>query len=171
LEHKRKPIERCLSPIRDSDSPSTKKRKKRSQTRKNCTLRKKLAKKQGEKKQPEKKMLPQEILEMVQCKLFTCVPKPRLQLVYLNPISTTLNPIVSVRVMDHIFSLDSSFKNPTIPYENFKPLFGDIKHFKRTSCVKHDTTTGIFEFVIEERFPEKWKIFKGEETFGYFIEW
>ena len=171
LEYKKKPIERCLSPVRDSDSPKTKKRKKRSQTRKNCTLRKKIEKKQIEKKQIDKKMLPQEILDMMNCKLFPVTPKPILQLVYLTPMPTSINPIVSVRVMDHIFSLDSSFKNSLIPYENFKPLFGDIKSFKRTTRVTQDTNTGIFTFFIEERFPEKWKIFKGEETFGYFKEW
>ena len=82
-----------------------------------------------------------------------------------------LNPLKNVRFMDYCFTLDTSFKNSNRTWRDYMPGFGDTTLIKRIDRVEHDITHEESTYFIEEKFPDKTKIWKGEETFGYLKEW
>ena len=152
---KKKETWRGLSPVRDSDSASVKQRKKRSLRRKKCYHKKNIEKNKNETKN----------------RLFPAKADWGLnKIIYLQAMTTTINPIKMVRVMDNIFPLNTSF-NGYVQKVDYESCFGDMRFIKRINRIEHDLVKKTYTFFVEEKYPQSHKAFRGEETFGYFKEW
>jgi hypothetical protein len=98
-------------------------------------------------------------------------PKKKIKLIYLTPTFSNINPIHSIRVMDYIFPLDSSFLNTKAKdRKKFSP-FGDLRTIKRITTCEKDIKSGTWCYHLEEKNLEREKIYKGIATYKYFIEW
>ncbi|MFT5104176.1 MAG: hypothetical protein ACI86C_001839 [Candidatus Latescibacterota bacterium] len=83
--------------------------------------------------------------------------KKCLKLVYLTPMSSDINPINYVRVMDYVFPLDASCINGSASSNEYwnkqgTLVYGDPRFFKRISKVNHDKSEGKWTFILEEKF-------------------
>ena len=153
LRYNTRAIVPCLSPERETDTPDTKRRKKRSQKRKIKN---------------EKEKLKDTKCEMT---LYSPPPKKKIKVIYLQLMTTDINPLVNVRVVDHVFPLDSTCLLNSQQKPEIQFVFGDLRTIKRIRKVEHDQERGTWGYFLEEKFPEKEPIFKGAGTFGYFKEW
>ena len=90
---------------------------------------------------------------------------------YLQLMSSNINPLKSVRVLDHLFPLDVSFKDTADDISDYKKYCGDLRTIKRITRVEHDLKSKLWIYNIEEKYPQNEKFFKGEGTFKYFIKW
>jgi hypothetical protein len=98
-------------------------------------------------------------------------PKKKIKLIYMTPTFSNINPIHSIRVMDYIFPLDSSFLNTKAKdRKKFSP-FGDLRTIKRITICEKDLKSGTWCYHLEEKNLEREKIYKGIATYKYFIEW
>lgn len=77
----------------------------------------------------------------------------------------------SIRVMDYIFPLDSSFLNSKAKDRKKFPPFGDLRTIKRITTCEKDLKSGTWCYHLEEKNFEREKIYKGIATYKYFIEW
>ena len=140
---------RTLSEERRSDSPKTKKKKKYNKN-----------KREKRRKKPDKNKL--EKLRSNQKKL---------KIIYMTPMTSDLNPIHSVRFMDYVFPLDTSFLLSDNKHRKEHFVFGDPRTFKRIKKMTVDKNTKEETRVIEEKFIDTACPNKGIETFPYFIMW
>jgi hypothetical protein len=129
---------RALSQERSSDTPSAKRNKEKNRKRRE-KRRSKLDKRAILKNENAMKK------------------KKCLKLVYLTPMSSDINPINYVRIMDFVFPLDASCINGNFSSnESWNKqgtlVYGDPRFFKRISKVNHDQFEGKWTFILEEKF-------------------
>ena len=160
LTYKKKVIRSCLSPERASDTSDQKTRKRRSVRRKRNRLRKEYEKSKVNTVSLKGGARPTQSHS-----------NKKLKVIHLQPMPSNINPIHTIRFMDYLFPLDSNFKSLTIKPSNFQPIWGDLRYIKRISSIQRDLNMGTWTYFLEEKFPQKPKLFRGEEQFGYFKEW
>jgi hypothetical protein len=149
---------RALSQERSSDTPSAKRNKEKNRKRR------------------EKRRL--KLQKRLILKNENAIKKKKiLKLVYLTPMSSDINPINYVRVMDHVFLLDASCINGSVSSsESWNKqgtlVYGDPRFFKRISKVHHDKFEGKWTFTLEEKFggPNQ-NMLGGEGYLSYFTDW